>query len=179
MFDLMLEVECCGMSETGALMALGAVFFDWSKCEMGPTFFRTIHLATSVRDGGTMDASTVIWWLRQGDDARKSVAYNGQDVRTVLQDFSNWIATTCRHEDVRPWANSASFDLPKVRSACERADIKAPWYWSNERCFRTVRHLYPRVPYEPEKKGDGAHNALTDAIFQVEHLFACKREYRK
>ena len=170
-FDLMLDVECFGKNETAALASLAAVFFCLKTQTMGPTFRRTINLATAVRDGGTMDASTVIWWMRQGDAARHSIAYNGQDIRKVLADFSDWIKETCRHEDVRPYGNSASFDLPKIATACQRADLPVPWHYVNERCFRTMRAMYPSVEYNPADKGTGNHNALEDAKFQVEHLW--------
>ena len=42
------------------------------------------------------------------------------------------------------------------------------------RCFRTVQNQYPQVVYDPSEKGEGAHNALTDAVFQVNHLFKIK-----
>ena len=170
-FDLMLDVECFGKNETAALASIGAVFFCLKTQTMGPTFLRTINLATAVRDGGTMDPSTVLFWLRQGDAARHSIAYNGQDIRKVLADFSDWIKETCRHEDVRPYGNSASFDLPKIATACQRADLPVPWHYVNERCFRTMRAMYPSVEYNPADKGTGNHNALEDAKFQVEHLW--------
>ena len=170
-FDCMIDVESMGKGADAALVALGAAFFDIRTQTIGPTFLRTINLATAVRDGGTMDPSTVIFWLRQGDAARHSVAYNGQDIRKVLQDFSDWIKETCRHEDVRPYGNSNSFDLPKIETAMERIGIKTPWHFINVRCFRTMRAMYPSVEYNPAEKGDGAHNALVDAQFQVQHLF--------
>ena len=170
-FDLMIDTETAGLPPTGALMSLGAVFFDLKTQTMGPTFLRTVHLATSVRDGGTIDPSTFLWWLGQSDEARHGARFNGQDIRKVLQDFSDWIKETCRHEDVRPYGNSASFDLPKIASACQRAGLPVPWHYVNERCFRTMRAMYPSVEYNPAEKGDGAHNALADAEFQVQHIF--------
>ena len=170
-FDCMIDVESMGKGADAALVALGAAFFDIRTQTIGPTFLRTINLATAVRDGGTMDPSTVIFWLRQGDAARHSVAYNGQDIRKVLQDFSDWIKETCRHEDVRPYGNSNSFDLPKIETAMERIGMKTPWHFINVRCFRTMRAMYPSVEYNPADKGTGNHNALEDAKFQVSHLF--------
>ncbi|MBH0040757.1 3'-5' exonuclease [Pseudoalteromonas sp. SWN166] len=101
-FDLMIDTETAGLPPTGALMSIGAVFFDMKTQTLGPTFLRTVHLATSVRDGGTIDPSAFLWWLGQSDEARHGVRFNGQDIRKVLQDFSDWIKETCRHEDVRP-----------------------------------------------------------------------------
>lgn len=173
-FDLMIDIETGGLPPTGALFSIGAAFFDLHTCTLGPTFNRVIHLGSSVQHGGTIDPGTVLWWLRQSKEAQKSVAYNGEPIDLVLNDFSKWIAQTCRHEDVRPWGNGASFDLTIVGGAYQRLGLKTPWHFTNERCFRTVQNQYPQVVYDPSEKGEGAHNALTDAVFQVNHLFKIK-----
>lgn len=174
-FDCMLNIETMGSTNDAALIAIGCAFFDLKTETIGPTFSATINLASAVADGGVMDASTVVWWLGQSEDARKGVRFGGRAVRTVLQEFSDWIKETCRHEDVRPWGNSNRFDLGITESAYKRAGIPAPWVHWNERDFRTVGNLYPGVEYDPSRKGDGAHDALTDAVFQINHLFAIKR----
>lgn len=170
-FDLMIDTETAGLPPTGALMSIGAVFFDLKTRTMGPTFNRSIHLATSVREGGTIDASTFLWWLGQSDAARGAVRYGGLDIRKALQEFSDWIAETCPHSEVRVWGNSPSFDMVIVGGAYKRCEMPTPWSWYHERDFRTVRAMYPAIEYDVKAKGDGAHNALADAQFQVEHLF--------
>ena len=95
-FDLMIDIETMDNKHTAALLSVGAVFFDLQTCTLGPTFNRTINLVSSVANGGTMSAGTVLWWLRQGDAARKSVAYNGEPIETVLDDFGTWIAQTAQ-----------------------------------------------------------------------------------
>lgn len=178
-FDLMVDVECAGKIRTSALMAVGAVFFDLQTCTLGPTFNRSINLVSSVGYGGTMDAGTMLWWMRQSDAARKTVAYGGEPLDLVLRDLSIWIAHTCRHEDVRPWGNNDEFDVPKLEHGYDGIGIKPPWYWSHVRDFRTVRNMNPQVEYDPSAKGEGAHNALADAIFQAEHLFRIKKSRSK
>lgn len=169
-FDLMLDTETMGLPPTGALMQIGARFFDIKTRTLGPSFLRNIHLATAMRDGGTVDAGTIIFWLGQSDEARQ-VRFGGEEIRVVLADFGKWITEHCRTEDVRPWGNSARFDCGIVESACQRSNIELPWYWSQERCFRTTRNQHPQVEYDPNEKGDAAHNALVDADFQINHLF--------
>ena len=178
-FDLMIDTETAGLPHTGALLSIGACFFDLHTQTIGPTFNRTIHLASSVKHGGTMDPGTVLWWLRQDPKAQKGVAYNGEPIDLVLNDFSKWIAEHCRVEDVRPWGNGASFDLTIVSGAYKRLGIDEPWAFWNQRCFRTVRNQHPSVAYEPGEKGDDAHNALVDAIFQAQHMFKIKQSLMK
>lgn len=177
-FDLMIDLETVGLPPNGAIVSIGAVFFDLHTQTLGPEFNAVIHLGSAVANGGQMDPGTVMWWLGQSDAARKAIRFGGQPIATVLQNFSDWIKQTCRHEDVRPWGNGASFDLTLLNAAYKGAGIKTPWHFSQERCFRTVRNLYPSIDYDPGEKGEGAHNALADAIFQAQHLFKIKNRLK-
>lgn len=176
-FDLMIDIETGGLPPHGALLSIGAVFFDIHTQTLGPTFNRVIHAASSVKFGGVIDPGTFLWWLRQSDAARRTIAYGGETLDIVLADFTEWMKQTCRTEDVRPWANSPAFDLVIIDSAYRSVGQKKPWHFTNERDFRTVRNLHPEVKYDPADKGDGNHNALADAVFQAEHLFKIKNLY--
>ena len=178
-FDLMVDVESMGKRPDAAVVSIGAVFFDLQSCTLGPTFLQTIHLGSAVANGGTMDPGTVLWWLGQSEEARKGIRFGGRAIGDVLEDFRDWIAKTCRPADARPWGNSDFFDLPKIESAYTRLCMSTPWFWTNCRDFRTVRNLHPHVEYDFKSKGDDAHNALVDAIFQTEHLFKIKRSKTK
>lgn len=169
--NLMVDVECMGLPPDGALMSIGACFFDMKTRAIGPTFNRAINLATSVRDGGTITPATAMWWLGQSQQARDAVRFSTEDIRTTLADFSAFIAEHSRHKDVIPWGNAASFDLAIVGGAYARAGMPFPWSPFRERCFRTLRNLYPSTEYNPDDKGAEAHNALADAIFQAKHIF--------
>lgn len=173
--DLMIDIECCGTTPNSALMAIGAAFFDLQSLRVGPTFYKAVHLATSVRLGMDMDPGTVMWWMRQSDQARYAVVNNTYDVRQVLDEFSGFIAEHSRVQDVRPYGNAAAFDLTILGSAYRLADKPQPWMYVNERCFRTIRNLFPAVEYDPTKRETVHHNALDDSMFQIEHLFKIKR----
>lgn len=173
-FDLSVDLETMGLPPDGAIVSIGACFFDLEKCEIGPTFSRVINLATAVRDGGVIAPSTLMWWLGQSEAARRGIMFNAEDIRVVLTDFAAFIETHSRRQDVRVWANGSDFDNTLLNSAYLRADMKTPWSPFKNRCFRTVRNMYPSVEYNTDDKGEGAHNALTDAIFQAKHLFRIK-----
>jgi hypothetical protein len=102
------------------------------------------------------------------------VRFSGEDIRTTLADFAAFIQEHSRVQDVRPWGNGSSFDLTIINSTYLRCEMKTPWSPFKERCFRTVRSMYPSVVYNTDEKGTGAHNALADAIFQAKHLFKIK-----
>lgn len=177
--DCSIDLETMGMAPSGAIIGLGACFFDMQTCAIGPTFYRSVNLATAVRDGGVLNAATIMWWMGQSQEARDAVRLSATDIRTVLTEFSTFVAEHGNPKNMRPWGNSSGFDLSILGSAYERAGIPAPWHFTQERCFRTVRCMYPQVDYNPDDKGKGAHNALADAVFQAEHLFKIKNRNKK
>lgn len=176
--DLMIDLETMGLPPDGAVVSIGACFFDLEKREIGPTFKRNINLATAVREGGTINPGTVMWWLGQSQAARDSIRFSGEDIRTTLTDLAALIEEHSRVQDVRPWGNSAAFDLMLLHTAYMRMGMSTPWSPFRERCFRTVRNMYPSIEYNTDDKGEGAHNALEDAIFQAKHLFKIKDRNR-
>lgn len=175
----MIDLETMGGPPRGALVGLGAVLFDTQSEAIGPVFYRPVHLATSVGVGMEIHPETVLFWLRQGDEARNAIMFNLVDIRVALQDFSDWLATHSNHKDVRVYGNGASFDLTILSEAYKLSGIERPWSWSMERCFRTLRNHYPQVEYDVTQKEGVAHNAVDDAMFQVKHLFKCKAAVRK
>ncbi len=177
--DLMVDLETMGLPPDGAIISIGACFFNMDTCEIGPTFSRTINLATAVRDGGTINPGTVMFWLGQPEAARNAIRFSGEDIRTTLTDFTAYICAHSRRQDVRVWGNSNRFDMGLLDSAYIRAGMNTPWSPFRERCFRTVRNMYPSVEYNTDDKGEGAHNALEDAIFQAKHLFKIKNRGKK
>lgn len=177
--DLMLDLETMGMAPSGAIIGMGACFFDLKTCTVGPTFYRAVNLATAVRDGGTLNPSTIMWWMGQSQEAREAVRFSATDIRSVLIEFSDFVAEHSSAKAVRPYGNASGFDLTILGGAYERVGMKSPWHYLNERCFRTIRCMYPAVEYNPDDKGTGAHNALADAIFQAMHLFKIKNRNQK
>jgi hypothetical protein len=177
--DLQIDLETMGLPPNGAIVSIGAAFFDLDTCTIGPTFSKAINLATAVRDGGEITPSTLMWWLQQSETARRNICFDTYDIRQVLTAFSDFIAEHSRHQDVRPWGNGAAFDLTLLNGAYMRAGIKTPWSPFRERCFRTVRNMYPQVEYNTDDKGDSAHTAVDDAIFQARHLFKIKNRNKK
>lgn len=175
----MCDLETMGLPPDGAIVSIGACFFDLQTCEIGPTFSKAINLATSVRDGGTINPGTCMWWLSQSETARRNILFDTYDIRVVLQAFSEFISEHSRHQDVRIFGNGADFDLTLLNAAYLRSGMKTPWSPFKTRCFRTIRNMYPAVEYNTDDKKDSAHTAVDDAIFQARHLFSIKNRNKK
>lgn len=172
MLDLMLDLETMGRGPTGAIVAIGAVFFDERSGELGPEFYRAVNLATAVRDGGEITPDTVMWWLGQDVEARNAILFNTCDIAEVLGEFSNFIESRVNTAEVRVWGCSPSFDCTKVETAMQRIGMKAPWRYYNERCYRTIRDRNPSVEQDER---EGLHNALEDAKYQARHLIKIRK----
>lgn len=165
--DVMLDLETMGNGPNAAIVAIGAVEFDPATRSLGRHFYRGVSLETAVRGGGEIDASTVMWWLRQSDEARKGICGEGQPLQQTLVEFATWLATLA--EDVKVWGNGAAFDNVILASAYRRADLTVPWPYWNDRCYRTMKAMRPDVKME---RTGTHHNALNDAESQALHLMA-------
>ena len=166
--NVMLDLETMGNGSNAAIVAIGACAFDIEGGEIGPGYYNRVDLESAVRGGGVMDASTVRWWLGIDDsDARQEIAREGaMHLNVALTSFSQWLEATT-HADVAIWGNGANFDGVILRNAYGRAERPVPWKWWNERCYRTVKSLYPEIRIE---RLGTAHNALDDAVSQARHL---------
>jgi hypothetical protein len=118
-----------------------------------------------------MDAGTVMWWMRQSDEARKAIyepKLPAGKLRDVLLEFTDWYTHTAMGGAV--WGNGATFDNVILRNAFTAVGLDTPWRYIDDRCFRTLRSLYPNAEI-PKIKGV-AHHALDDAIWQAKYAEA-------
>ena len=160
MSNVMLDLETMGNSARAAIIAIGAVKFD--KSGLGSEFYEVVDLQSSVNLGLTMDTSTVLWWMKQGDTARAAFDRKGMPITIALKAFSDWMET-----DQPVWGNGASFDNVILSTAYRLAGMDQPWKFWNDRCYRTLKSLKPGIKMQ---RTGTYHNALDDAKSQAEHL---------
>ena len=165
--DVMLDLETMGTGPDAAIVAVGAVEFNFLTQTLGRPFYRVVILDTAVAGGGVIDASTVMWWLRQSERARNDICGEGLAMQQVLAEFSAWLISL--GENVRIWGNGAAFDNVILSQAYRRAGMRVPWPHWNDRCYRTVKALLPAVKME---RAGTHHNAIDDATSQAKHLMA-------
>jgi exodeoxyribonuclease VIII len=159
----MLDLETMGTSNNAAIIAIGAVEFDHT--DILREYYEVIDLQSSVEAGLTIDAATVLWWMKQSDAARGQFDGSGRPLISALFDFSYWVGQCTKNP--RMWGNGADFDNVILASAYRAIKEPLPWnFWAN-RCFRTIRQAYPNIDYE---KPVVAHHALHDARAQAMHL---------
>lgn len=166
MTNVMLDLETMGTSNDAAIVAIGAVEFDVATGTIGELFYYTIDLGSAVSEGGVIDAATVMWWLRQSDAARKAL-YDRftMPIRQGLDEFAAWMAA--RGKDVKVWGNGVAFDNVILAQAYRRMGLPVPWEYRNDRCYRTMRTLYPDIQMQ---RTGVHHSAGDDAVSQAQHL---------
>lgn len=164
MSHVMLDLETMGNGATAPIIAIGAVVFDANGTD--ETFYTQVSLESSMALGLKPNASTILWWLQQSDEARSAFKGNDKapDLGEALGQFAAWFAPVGGQQ---LWGNGASFDNAILAHSYRVAGIPQPWKFWNDRCYRTMKSIYSAVPVE--RKGTH-HNALDDAISQAEHL---------
>jgi exodeoxyribonuclease VIII len=178
---IMIDLETMGTRPNAPIVAIGAVAFvpdrqhkDGSVEAGGlyDKFYEVLDLTWAVRDGAIMDPETVIWWLGQSDEARQAITRRGIEPRVALTRFSTWLSTLDTIEGV--WGNGASFDNVILSETYTRLGMKTPWKFWQDRCYRTVKNMFPDV--ELVRSGTH-HNALDDARTQAEHLMLIDQKH--
>lgn len=173
--DVMIDTETMGTNPSAPIIGIGAVAFNLATCELGERYYANVDLASVVAQGAVMDADTVMWWMKQPDEARRKLTTGARlPVEQFLAEFSQWLDKSCVSvRERRVWACGIDFDNSKLSEHYRRAGLEAPWMFWNNRDQRTLRDLY-KSKTEGVKREGTHHNALDDAIHQVRQLFAIR-----
>lgn len=159
---IMVDLETMGTRANAPIIALGAVKFD--ALSILDTFYAVVSLTDVVSTGAVIDPSTVMWWMKQSEEARSAFDRPGKDLSVVLADFTKWVDPSI--DGV--WGNGASFDNTILAESYARIGAKAPWPFWKDRCYRTVKGMFPGIPLDT--RAGTHHNALDDARTQAMHL---------
>ncbi|MEZ0212475.1 MAG: 3'-5' exonuclease [Xanthobacteraceae bacterium] len=161
MRDLMVDIETLGTAPGSVIASIDAVEFDATTGEFGKEFYHVIDIADAQKQGLTIDASTVKWWMQQSEEARASTfSETNESLLYALYQFLYFVEST---EAERIWAHSPAFDIVLLEAAYKA--IRADWPWSH-RNLRDTRTVYDLAGVTVAKLGT-EHNALDDAKAQA------------
>jgi hypothetical protein len=170
MKDLMIDLETASIATNAAIIAIGAVWFDRERGELGERFYQAIDLSSAINAGFDVDGEAITWWMQQTETARE--VFNDPErvnIEIALERFSEFVGVSA--EGFNLWGKGPAFDNAILADAYLRLNLKKPWAYYNDRCVRTlldVAKIY-NIKLKPFNKGI-AHNALDDAIYQAECL---------
>lgn len=168
MKNIMLDLETMGTGVDAPIISIGACYFDPGTGDIGDVFHEQIDMSTN----GTIEASTVIWWMQQDDDARSKFYdnANAEHIDDVLKAFSDFV-----NPSAAVWGNGIAFDNSKIINAYESRGLVAPWRFWNDRDVRTMVALGQAIGIDPKRDFpfEGVkHDALADAIHQAKYVSA-------
>lgn len=170
--NISIDLETLGRRPGAVIAAIGAVAFD--RDGIHQEFYTTIDLDSALSCGLTVTGSTILWWLKQSEEARKALYAPKRaalPLTEALLAFSSWLSSA---GEFQLWGNGSDFDNVMLQEAYERVGFEAPWpFWMN-RCLRTIRSSYPDVERTIPVI---SHHALYDAHAQAEHLIAIQRAH--
>ncbi len=177
MNHVMLDIETLGSAPGSVILSIAAVRFD--ETAIGETFYEVVDPASCVAAGMTIDPATVVWWMQQSEPARAAVCKSGDHIEIVLQKFARFLNPpeadfSASFAVSAVWGDGATFDNVLLSEAYRAVALPRPWSHRVDRCFRTVKALFPVDP--PEFAGV-KHNPVDDAKHQIQHLQAIVAKY--
>jgi DNA polymerase III epsilon subunit-like protein len=160
----MLDLETMGHESYSAIVSIGAIKFNINTGDIGERFYCNVNLQSCLDLGLIVNGRTIMWWLKQNEDARKHLSEQPQiSITEALMQFKSFY-----NEEYYIWGNSARFDCGILQNAYHKAKIELPWDFRKERCLRTLVTLNPNIKINHIPKGV-AHNAIDDCINQIQY----------
>lgn len=176
---IMLDLETFSTEPNADIASIGAVAFN--KDGIKDTFYRTTTIqnySENLQKKFDISRETVLWWMRQPEKAKNMLLTTPASLYPTLEALKDWMRGCSGDEDefsnIKVWGNSAAFDNVILRHAYKVFNIPLPWEFWNDRCYRTVKAIYPKI--DMEFKGT-KHNALDDATFQAMYLLELNKAY--
>lgn len=181
---LMLDTETMGTVMGSTILSIGGVAFEVAmhRPRILGTFYRVVSTESCMRVGLRIDPATEEWWERQDDAAREVLRACDRDdfehaLPVVLHELRVWcnfftVPAPDRASTPTPpliWGNGAAFDNPMLQTAAHHCGLTALWGHRQDRCYRTLKALFPSVETiaDPDRI---EHHALSDAMHQARHL---------
>lgn len=169
----MIDIETMGTDPSAAILTIGVCIFDpyGKDTESSITDDRKFNVVISLEDnqnqGRTLDANTVMWWLRQSKEAQTSLNVGDiTNLKNALTQYKTFISSQ-NAKVTRIWAKSPDFDVVIMRNALKSQKMSDSFGYFESRCVRTLTEAaYPNGD-QPAIGVGVAHNALDDAIRQA------------
>ena len=165
---LMVDIETMGDMFNSPIISIGAVEFDILTGKTYREFYMPVSLKSSLDLGTKPNADTILWWMKQSDDARKTITENKSfNIQYVLKEFRDFIYEL-KPENLQIWGNSNSFDLGTIANSFGLLGQDIPWKYSLERDVRTLVSFKPEIKEKYKNNFKGIqHHPINDCKNQI------------
>lgn len=165
MRNIMIDLETLSTSSNAAIVSIGAVEFD-EILGITNTFYVNIDIQSCLNKGLEVSGSTIKWWMKQDKEAKRALFTDPVSLKEALIEFKTWIVAGPKN--IQVWGNGAAFDNVVLKNAYSKFNSEAPWHYTADRCYRTMKCSFPN--FDMDTTDGVAHNALDDARWQAEYL---------
>jgi hypothetical protein len=160
MKELMLDIETLGNTPGSIVFEVGAVLFD----EKGvlDTFHAFMPVAASAHRGFTIALPTLSWRADNGRSLNDIITMSGLEgsINDTMLRLAKFM------DGVEQFWSKGNFDYPLMARYFDSCNLNTPWKYGQVRELRTMLSEFGIVT----PKADISHNALEDALQQVELL---------
>lgn len=165
---IMFDLETLDNKNTSSILSIGAVEFNLHTGKIGETLYVRVDLQSCIDEGLTISADTIMWWLRQSDEARARIyGTSGIQLEEALDKVFNFVESC--GEDVVVWGNGSTFDISILEYAFYKFYTTLPWKFYNVSDLRTIVNINPKIkkncPFDGIK-----HDAIADCKHQIKYL---------
>lgn len=173
-----IDLETLGNTTNAAITQIGVAFFH---LETGKIESRH-NILVKWNGEGHVNASTLAWWFKQGDEARARMAEaleSGVHIDGALGQL-RCLAPWDKIEGV--WGNGSSFDITILDSMYQRfPGMTSPWPFWAARDMRTLVDMAERVSGFDKRSVERVgthHEAADDAVYQAQVICAAYASLR-
>ena len=157
----MVDIEGLGKMPGGVILSIGWCRFNLEGINERESGEVRLEIQPQLDAGLKVDAGPIGFWLEQ-TALPWDPATEAEHPQTALQIFCDAMS---RATEI--WAKPPQYDLVGVQTALETFNVRQPWPFRAERCFRTLCQTAPTgLRLAPLAEGT-KHGALVDAVHQA------------
>jgi len=173
---IMLDLETMGNRSNSVIVSIAAIPFNLETGEISDhQFYERVDFQSCLDVGLNVQASTVLWWMKQNEAARKEICKPyATKIHDVLENLKIFLG--CYGSNFEIWGNGARFDMGLLQDAYHACGYNnLPWKFRNERDVRTLVSLAPHIKEQTINVGVG-HHPIHDCLNQIQY---CHKIYEK
>ena len=162
----MLDLETLSTRSNAAILSIGAAMVQ------NPTdgFYVKCLPYEYSSDIFHRSEETLAWWHKQPAHIREEAFSGTVSLDVALKRFCEWFPA-----DATIWSNGADFDIPIIKHALNKFEMKHPWHYRNIGCYRTFKNLMQKEWEIPADAPE--HVAVWDAKWQAKNLHEMLTEW--
>lgn len=160
--NVMLDLETVGTKSDAGILSIGAVTFAHGDFMLQQEFYEKISLTSIQTAQFSQDAEVMKWWDKQDQEIRNEAFSGITPIGIALCSFYDWCMRL--NTEILLWGNGSDFDNVILCNAYQSLGLSVPWKFYNNRCFRTLKNLFPGIKIGVQSN---KHNALEDAKYQA------------